>query len=99
MVAELNLLEVWIPEQMQPGTIVSAGAGGGAGQGGESLLGGAGVSFVRIAGSDYETAVRGAGGDDLRIVGVLGGVFSGGSDDSVSPGELIGLGRRLCVGV
>jgi hypothetical protein len=48
------------------------------------------VPFVWIAGFDYEAAVRWAGGDDLRVVGVLGGVFPGGSDDSLSPGELIG---------
>jgi hypothetical protein len=67
----------------------SAGAGGWAGEGGESLLGGAGVPFVRITGFDHEAAVRGAGDDDLRIFGVLGGVFSGGSDDPVSAGKLI----------
>ncbi len=76
MVAELDLLEVWIPEQMQPGTIFLLEQAGGTGERGESLLGRAGLSFVRVARVDYETAVRGAGGDDLRVVGVFCGVFS-----------------------
>ncbi len=67
MVAELSFLEVWIPEQMEPGYAVHAGASGGSGEGGESLLGGSGVSVVRIAGADYSAAVRRARGDDMRI--------------------------------
>jgi hypothetical protein len=50
------------------------------------------VPFLWIAGFDYEAAVRGAGGDDLRIFGVFGRVFPGGSDDPLSPGMLIGVG-------
>jgi hypothetical protein len=33
------------------------------------------VSFLWIAGTDYEAAVRGSGGDDLRLIGVLRGIF------------------------
>ena len=47
------------------------------------------LPVVRIAGFNYEAAVCGSGGNDLRIFGLLGGVFSGGSDYSVSAGELM----------
>src|SRR5258705_11372891 len=52
-------------------------------------MGCAGVPFVWIGGTDYEAAVCGAGGDDLRLGGVLGGVFPGGSSDPLSTGKLI----------
>jgi hypothetical protein len=49
------------------------------------------VSFLWIAGVDYKAAVRRVGGDDLRVVGVLRGVFSGRPDDPVSTSKLIEL--------
>ena len=78
MVAELNLLEVWIPEQMQPGTMFLLEQAGELGKAENPYWAVLACPSCGSLGSDYTTAVRGAGGDDLRIVGVLGGVFSGG---------------------
>lgn len=56
------------------------------------------MPFMWFAWTDYKTAVRGAGGDDLRILGVLGRVFSRGSNDQVSPGELSLVLKPECQG-
>jgi len=59
MIAELNLLEVWIPEQMEPGTNISAGAGGRVGQGWRILTGAVlACPSCGSLGADYEAAVR-----------------------------------------
>jgi len=55
---------------MQPGTLFLLEQAGELGKAEEPLLGCARLSFVRLAGSDYKAAVRGARGDDLRFVGV-----------------------------
>jgi hypothetical protein len=81
MVAELNLLEVWIPEQMQPGTLFLLEQAGELGKAENPY-------FMRLAGADYEAAVRGAGGYDLWSFRVFGGVFSRRSGDSLSFGKL-----------
>jgi hypothetical protein len=65
MVAELDLLEVWIPEQMQPGTLFMLEKGRRPWQAGKPVLGCAGVSFLWLAGADHAAAMCGAGGYDL----------------------------------
>lgn len=56
MVAELDILNEWIPEQMQPGTVFVLENAGEVGEKGRSLLGGAGVPVLRHAGADYAPA-------------------------------------------
>ena len=52
MVAELDILNEWIPEQMQPGTIFVLTDAGVVGRARRSLLGRAVLPFVRHAGTD-----------------------------------------------
>src|ERR1700733_7809383 len=81
------------------GDVVFAGAGGRVGEGGESLLGCAGVSFLRLAGVDPAATGRRTGSDDLRVGRLLRTVFFRGPDGSLSSDDLSGwteiTGRRL----
>ena len=87
MVAELNLLEVWIPEQMQPGTMFLLEQAGRLGKAENPYWA---VLACPSCGSLGLITRQQCAGLEAMIcgVGVLGRVLSGGADDPVPASKL-----------
>ena len=75
MVGELNVLNEWIPEQMQPGTIFVLENAGRDRRKGRSLLGRARLPVLRHAGPDHAQTTRRPAARDLRLRVLLGAIF------------------------
>ena len=75
MIGELSILNEWIPEQMEPGTVFGVGECGEGGRKGRPLLGGALLPFVRHLGADYAQADGGTAAGDLRLGPLLDAVL------------------------
>ncbi len=76
MTAELDLLEVWIPEQMQPGTLFMLEHAGDLGKAENPYWAVLACPSCGSLGLITRQQCVGAGGDDLWRRYVLGGIFS-----------------------
>ena len=74
MIGELSIINEWIPEQMEPGTVfVLENAGSRRKR--RSLLGGAFLPLLRYARPDHSPTDGGDSAYDLRIVAMLRAIF------------------------
>ena len=75
MVGELDVLNEWIPEQMQPGTVFVLENAGEIGEKEDPLLGGSVVPILRHAWPDYTQTDQWLAAGYLRIGAMFGAVF------------------------